>query len=114
MSDAYTEIARDEERYKRMIEHLRALKNCLEFSGDSGKFLDLHNRALDTAEACDALQGTGYWTQETNIAEGIREQIAGLLAFDTNAWTKFLATLQGDYLVEFKKLSPFKDTPATS
>ena len=98
MSDALSDIARDEERGKRILEHFKAIRNCLEFTGDSGKLADLRQEVIDTAKACDAVYGLGYWTEETNFAEGIAELADGLLAHDKNVWLRFLAHLAGNCL----------------
>lgn len=114
MSDAYTDIARDEKRRERIIDHLKALKECLEFTGGVGELVGLRTKVIVTAVACDAVHGTGYWTLETSLSEGLMERLNGLLARDPVVWEDFLASLQGDYLTEFRKLSPFKNTPSAA
>ncbi|MEM4153009.1 MAG: hypothetical protein QXK80_02760 [Candidatus Pacearchaeota archaeon] len=104
MSDALTDINRDQERnekYEIFLENLiKYLKNPIKIN-----YEDLENAAKDVDSV-----GRGYWGSKTNIASKLEEKVKKLLNKDKEEWCKLLLQTYGTYLYEkFKAVSPFKE-----
>lgn len=106
MSDAFTDMARDNERARNFDAYLKSVKEYLE-----NPTTENLAKALEAAENMDSVRG-GYWSGKTNLRKNAEASLAELRANDKKAWTKFLAMLlenEHPMLQEFKSMSPFKD-----
>jgi hypothetical protein len=106
MSDALTDIARDNERAEKENVMLDSIIAYLENTAAKSNL----KKVLDAAESTDGVRG-GYWGRGTNFRKNMEERLAGLVARDEESWAKFLAPLLEDW-IHFKKLkvlSPFAD-----
>lgn len=105
MSDALTDIGRDEERRRNFDEYLANVKKYLE-----NQTAENLAKVLKTAEDTDSVRG-GYWSGKTNLRKNAEASLAELLANDKKAWTKFLSMLLANehpMFQELKAMSPFK------
>ena len=102
MSDALSDLARDEQRSRGFRSYLIALKAFLQTPTAKNKV-----QAVQMAEATDNVRG-GFWGGRTSLAKTADEVISKLQAGDKETWAKFLFTIKDDSLFpEFKALSPF-------
>lgn len=102
MSDALTDIARDERRDKAIGEFV------VELIGHLEKGTDI-KRVVCAAKECDSVP-RGYFGGQTQIAEGVVALIDKLKANDQKAWAKVLFefTKPGTSMYrKLKSLSPF-------
>lgn len=105
MSDALTDLYRDQQRSS----------NFSNFHDILAKYLKgfVSIKAVeDAADAIDAIRG-GYWSGQTNVADGVRQLVEGLKSGDRRIWLGLLRQSYKGYFdpvySELKKLSPFKD-----
>ena len=102
MSDANTDIARDEERNNRIMAHLKVLKDFLAFPSPEKRMA-----VIEAARYLDDYAYHGYWTGPTAESKDIEERLDNLVNGDVEAWAKFLKGFNdGIVLDEFKALSP--------
>jgi len=108
MSDAITDIARDEQRARNFSEYLSALRTYLMDSNSSRKNF---TKVIEAARSTDAIR-RGYWGGQTSISENIEKKIKKLKKNDKTEWARLLAMTMTDwpeYYGGLKKLSPFKE-----
>lgn len=107
MSDALSDIARDERRAKELEKYLSALLDYLKNQIDEN-FL----KVKQAAENVDSV-GRGYWRGSTNFAKTLKEDVEALLKGDKKEWINILMIVKDlSYYSLFKKFlesSPFKD-----
>lgn len=103
MSDAHTDIARDEKRIRAIECYLDTLFDYLE--GNQTK-----DQLVAAAEKSDAI-GRGYHTGRTNFTgEKHKELVDKLAASDQKAWRLFLSRIKNENLHQkFKAISPLCD-----
>ncbi|MBI4993539.1 hypothetical protein HZC33_01085 [Candidatus Wolfebacteria bacterium] len=122
MSDASTEIARDQERNKLYHYYLLALKEFLSSSGGRKESL---KKVIEVAGAVDDVRG-GYWGSKTSISSGLKKELEELLNGDKKAWAMLLVQFflvdgmlspiidrkcfydEKEIFNEIKNISPFK------
>lgn len=102
MSDALTDISRDQERTAATGTYLRTLLRSL-------KGEDCDSELSTAASACDGIRGGSQ--SRTNFAgESHVAMVAKLRTGDKNAWTIFLLSFRNsDLFEEFRSVSPYKD-----
>lgn len=106
MSDALTDISRDEQRARNFARFLVALQNWL---CDSSK--KDYKKVVEAAKSTDAVR-RGYWGGETSISVNIEERLKKLKNGNKNEWAKVLSWIINGHWREFhelKKFSPFND-----
>lgn len=104
MSDALTDIARDQERNERYRIFLETLANYLKDPVE--KNYDLLKKA---AEDVDEVRG-GYWSGRTKIASNLKERTENLLNKNIEEWSKLLDSVYGtEFYKKFRSISPFKN-----
>jgi len=102
MSDANTDIARDEERNKRIMAYIEVLRDYL-----ASPAPEKRSAVIETARHLDDYKYHGYWTGPTTESSGIEERLDKLVEGDAEAWANFLKRFnEGPILEEFKALSP--------
>ncbi len=104
MSDALTDIARDNARGEAYEKYLGALKAFLVYPTTRRKW-----DVVKAAEAVDIVRG-GYWSRgQTTLASRLEERLTALVSGDKDAWAKLLSAIKGGPLFgDFKDISPFK------
>lgn len=109
MSDAFSDIARDEERAEYFNQYLYKVKTyVLNPTEDNFKV------AIEAAKEVDSV-GRGYWGGRTDLASDIEDHLKGLVSDDTaikeKKWAKLLALTFDNRrrFNELKNLSPFAD-----
>lgn len=108
MSDALTDIARDQERgafFQRYL--LRIKEYVLNPNSDTSKAV------VEAAETVDSIR-RGYWTSETDLSENIENRLKRLVSEDKIVkeaeWAKLLGiAIKSSQFQELKALSPFAD-----
>ena len=104
MSDAMTEIARDEQRGRFYGNYLEALREFLINHRDEDRI-----ETINLAEKTDGV-GRGYWGGQTSIESSTETTIFALQAGDKDVWARFLFSLKDKHHFQtFKALSPFAD-----
>ncbi|MBI2446603.1 MAG: hypothetical protein HYV51_02155 [Parcubacteria group bacterium] len=108
MSDALTDIARDEQRGALFEKFLITVKNYIESVSQ-----DTFTAAIKAAEAVDEVRG-GYWGGKTNLKKSAENYLTKLTAKDEtirkSEWAKFLFEIRDSYYFRaLKKISPFAD-----
>lgn len=102
MSDALTDISRDQERGRRYDTFLKALKAYLKEPTP-----DNRGEVVRLAQETDEVVG-GYFGGRTRLAEDIEKKLDLLSGGDRAAWAKFLFSLHDTRdFKDLKKLSPF-------
>src|SRR5437899_1246231 len=104
MSDAMTDIGRDQARSEAYERYLEALTDYLESPGDT-KLLLLKG----LAEAVDSVK-RGYWgSGNTKLASSLDETLYRLESKDRLGWGRFLLQLgpHNRFYKRLKKLSPY-------
>jgi|SRR3989344_9292283 len=102
MSDANTDIARDEERNNRIMTYLEVLKSYLLSSTPEKRIA-----VIEAASFLDDYKYHGYWTGPTAESVGLEDRLDKLASGDSEAWINFLKRFnEGPVLEEFKALSP--------
>lgn len=102
MSDALTDLARDERRAKLFNEYLKALKVFLEDQTAENK------AAVVIAAAATDQVRRGFNNGRTTLAKNVSDRIDLLAAGDKETWAKFLFSLDTTSGTQiFKALSPF-------
>lgn len=100
MSDAFTDIARDERRAQNYTEYLETLFKYLTGTETEEGLIESSKQVDDVPR--------GFWNGRTELAsEENLNQSKKLKAGDDEAWLKFLTTLQGETQKKFQKISPF-------
>lgn len=84
MSDALTDIARDERRIEAIEAYLTALADWLE-NPDEERAAAVHQAATKA----DSIR-RGYWYGPTNLSGGLEQRMAALKTGDKAAWDKLL------------------------
>lgn len=102
MSDALSDIARDERRSSRAADYLRSLLEFLQEPSDE-------RRGIVVAMAANVDRvPRGYNGSKTNWSKDLSQRLDLLVAGDKNAWAKFLFSLSEQHIVNlFKAISPF-------
>lgn len=104
MSDALTDIARDQRRGTLFEDYLANLANYLE-KPNKKKYKVLK----DSAELVDSVP-RGYWGGSTSLSNGIGIYIKRLKEGDKTTWGKLLNVSKGrEQYNQLIKISPFKD-----
>lgn len=103
MSDALTDIARDQYRAEEFRKYLDSLLLFLNSPSN-----ETRKAVIEQAKLVDSIHG-GYWGGSTSISRGIEKFLDGLVARDHSAWAKLLWCCLDHYGygVKFRKLSPF-------
>lgn len=102
MSDALTDIARDQERGRLFDEYLESLRLYLIDPTQESK-----NKVLALASRTDSVS-RGYFGGRTNLKEETEKRIDSLQQGNEEAWAKFLFSLEDRHVFQiFKALSPF-------
>lgn len=103
MSDALTDIARDQERYKRTMAYLSALKVFLKHPTPEKRLA-----VIESVRRLDEYSYHGYWTGPTQESVGIEQRLDKLVGGDSVEWRGFLERINDAYIfIVFKALSPF-------
>ncbi|MFH1978986.1 MAG: hypothetical protein ABII97_01185 [Patescibacteria group bacterium] len=107
MSDALTDIVRDQRRGWNYHNFLGVLTDYLEKKPDDRKLL---GQVVEAAENTDAVRG-GYWGGQTRLSMGIKEKVKLLREGDRTEWAKLLAQTVSDPSIyqRLKVISPFPD-----
>ncbi|KKS37515.1 MAG: hypothetical protein A3G49_00945 [Candidatus Sungbacteria bacterium RIFCSPLOWO2_12_FULL_41_11] len=101
MSDAYSDIASDEERAIRYVVYANAVKDYLREPTD-----EKLQKTIDAAKNLDALKGWGYWSGPTSESVGLEAWLAKLIAGDEKEWANLIKGRKGESdFEEFKALS---------
>ena len=103
MSDALTDIARDERRGRVFTSFLASV---LDFLKDPTE--ERNNLAIQIAASCDDIP-RGYWGGQTNLAKKAPELLERLTRTDKSAWGWLLyAALNATYdqFAQLQKISP--------
>ncbi len=87
MSDAFTDIDRDQRRWRNYWNFLNLLTDYLEKKPDDAELL---RQVIEAAENTDAV-GRGYWGGRTYLSAGIKERIKLLRKGDRIEWVRLLA-----------------------
>ncbi|OQA04185.1 MAG: hypothetical protein BWY68_00469 [bacterium ADurb.Bin400] len=104
MGDAFSHIGRDQERRARYDHYLDALLAYLKHQTPENQ-----TAVLEAAEETDSLKGMGYFSSPTSIQPNLQEVLEGLVAGDTEVWSRFLSGLMSrehPRFDEFKAVSP--------
>ncbi len=102
MSDALTDIARDERRAQLYADYLQALRVFLQDQTPENK-----EAIMIAAAATDQIR-RGFHSSRTNLVKKISETIDLLVSGDKGTWAKLLFNLMIESDIEaFKALSPF-------
>jgi hypothetical protein len=103
MSDALTDIARDQERARAFNAFLEKLTEYLSKPTKAAQEV-----VLKYAQDTDAVTG-GYWTGKTNLASFVQDNLEGLVQQDKKAWAKILKmVLDSPFYYQLKDMSPFR------
>ncbi len=106
MSDALTDIARDERRGRVFTSFLASVLDFLKDPTEERK-----NLAIQIAASCDDIP-RGYWGGQTNLAKKAPELLERLTRTDKSAWGWLLyAALNATYdqFAQLQKISPWPD-----
>jgi hypothetical protein len=107
MSDALTDIARDESRGR---SYTGFLNNLLEYLKSPSE--ELYGAVEELAKRTDRIPG-GYFGGSTSLSSGLKEFIDQLREGSREAWARFLFGLDPVYekqlYSEFKSVSPFAE-----
>ena len=102
MSDALSDIARDQRRGQRYMSYLDTIRVFLAKPTKKNRQA-VSKVALNT----DQVQ-RGYFSDRTSLAEQVDVLLSGLKSGDKRIWAKFLFSLRDNWeFQKFKKLSPF-------
>jgi hypothetical protein len=104
MSDALTEIARDQKRNEL---YLRYVDLLVEFLNDSTA--ERKDAVIEAATSVDEVIG-GYFGARTGFSQGLEDGLESLANKDRGAWDRFLPTYEGDSEV-LARLKPFAPKP---
>ena len=105
MSDALTDIARDQSRGEKYRNFLELLTDYLE-SKDKTK--DALKKIIEAARETDSVRG-GYWGGRTKLFHGLLQRINALEKGDESEWARLLAEMNSRYPLykRVKAISPF-------
>lgn len=106
MSDALTDLARDERRLAARDSFEEGLITYLTEPNETN-----WSEVIDRAKWTDGIPG-GYWNSQTRLSEGIEELLEKLSSADRTAWAQLLKGLMERRSTNYKRmkvLSPFKD-----
>ena len=105
MSDALTDIARDQRRGRNYYGFLTLLTDYLEKKADDKELL---GQVIEAAKDTDAVGG-GYWGGRTQLSVSLEERIRLLRESDRTEWAKLLAQTSSEPSVyqRLKAISPF-------
>jgi hypothetical protein len=106
MSDALTDISRDEARSRAFSEYAAVL---LDYVKDKATL----KRVTEAAECVDGVP-QGYWGSRTSFSEGAKDTAEKLKAGDPATWAQMIFNLKDSWsdwnlYAEYKKLSPFDE-----
>lgn len=107
MSDALTDIARDERRAREYGSYIEALLDLLEGNAEE-------EQVVEAARRTDEVRG-GYWGGGTDLSQEVRERIERLRSGDDREWGRLLDSLARDgtwthgRYYRAKALSPWRD-----
>lgn len=110
MSDALTDIARDERRGRIFTSFLASVLDFLKDPTEGRK-----NLAIQTALSCDDIP-RGYWGDQTSLAKRAPELLDGLMRTDKSAWGWLLYTALNatyDQFAQLQTLSPWPEKNMT-
>lgn len=105
MSDALTDLARDQRRevaYGNFIEYV------LEFLRKPTAVN--RKKVVTTAEQCDDIP-RGYWGSRTNLSKQLNETLESLLSGDRKTWVRLLRTVDNGTKIynDLKSISPLNN-----
>jgi len=104
MSDALTDISRDQRRIESFENYLLVLLDYLKNPIN----INL-KRIIQAAQEVDNI-GNGYWGVKTNLSKNLKKRLKLLLAHDEKEWLVLLNSIDSNSLrKQFKNLSPFKN-----
>ena len=101
MSDALTDIARDEKRGRLHDAYLESIRQYLLKPNEKNK-----QKVIKEAQEVDGVRG-GYFGGPTHIAMGVEARLANLKDGDKDTWGRFLSGVTGENRKALKELSPF-------
>lgn len=108
MSDALTDISRDQQRASAYHRYLVAIIHWVE----SGHGAEQRTAVKEAAEATDLVRG-GYWGGGTNISGRIEERLTALETGDPQQWGRLMMEASDEWNPEVKSrlqaASPWKD-----
>ena len=105
MSDALTDIARDERRAEKFSDFVETVIKYLGQNSDKNK-----KAVKDAAESCDNVP-MGYWSGPTSLAKNLDDWLYKLVNQDEKVWLKWLLRTRDNYNTNFdrlKKISPYR------
>lgn len=103
MSDALTDIARDQERARAFEAFLEKLTEYLSSPTEAAREV-----VVKYAQYVDAIAG-GYLSGKTNLASFVRNNLEGLVNQDRKAWARVLKmALDSTFYYQLKDMSPFR------
>lgn len=104
MSDAFTDIARDEDRAANYLDYLTKVA---EYLNNSTK--ENCERVKSAAQNTDSVK-RGYWNGRTGLSSGLDELLERLKQGDKTEWARLLWTVEpyNSIYQELSNLSPFK------
>lgn len=117
MSDAMTDIARDQARgalFQGFIEYLiKTIKKIRTEGLQSETVTVMMGELEEKAKETDAV-GTGYFGGRTNLAQNFKDWVSGLAENDSQVWARLLASMfprKLDFVnpryTQLKRISPF-------
>lgn len=108
MSDALSEIARDQERNSAFQQYLLALCRWCE----AGFSPEMRTEVIKAAEDTDLVRG-GYWGSSTNLLARIEKRLDLLAAGDLKQWGRLIQASDDEWTHDIRQrvlaASPFKD-----
>ncbi|MFA5173743.1 MAG: hypothetical protein WC438_01020 [Candidatus Pacearchaeota archaeon] len=106
MTDAFSDISRDEERDELWGVCLRDIAIYLQKPTKKNKKL-----VMETAKAIDSVKGSYREVPKTNLTASLESNLEPLKNQDKTVWARLLFSLEKDSEIyqQLKSLSPFKD-----
>ena len=98
MSDAFTDLARDQRRFDAYRKYLKCLVSHIEHSSDES-YKDLK----ESANAVDSIKA-GYWGKQTNISDSIDEQLSKIKVKDEKTIKELAEILEKTYIPYSKEI----------
>ncbi len=104
MTDAFSDLARDEKRNRRYSEFIDKLVSYLKNPSE-----DSYGNLMNSAKETDSVNG-GFWTGRTNIAKSLDEKLEKLEKGDKTEWARMLRTCKTctKQYQKLKQISPFE------
>lgn len=94
MSDALTDIARDQERALEFDRYIEAVLAFLQGQADTQAVIAAANR-------CDRVPN-GYWGSQTTLADSVPNMLPNLITGEPKAWCSILHAVADDYTYKTK------------